>query len=85
MSAVFKPATTGVFQCGFSLVAGALLVIASLSAAGCSDEKVEPKQPDPDKAMLKKLDSEDPDKFLEGVDEAKKKYGSSDSKPSSEP
>jgi hypothetical protein len=85
MSGIFKPATKVVFRRGLRLVSGTLLVIASLSAAGCSDEKAEPKQPDPDKAMLKKLDSEDPDKFLEGVDEAKKKYGSNDSKPPSAP
>jgi hypothetical protein len=45
-----------------------------LFAPGCAPEP-EREQPPAEKDMLDKLDSDDPDKFLEGVDEAGKKYG----------
>jgi hypothetical protein len=48
---------------------------ASLTLAGCGDEAPEPEAPSAEKKMLDKLDSDDPDKFLEGVDEARGKYG----------
>jgi hypothetical protein len=41
--------------------------------AGCGDAPKE--EPTPEKKMLDKLDSDNPDTFLEGVDEAGKKYG----------
>jgi hypothetical protein len=50
-----------------------LLVALLCGAAGCGDAPKE--EPSPEKKMLDKLDSDDPDKFLEGVDEAGKKYG----------
>jgi hypothetical protein len=51
-----------------------LLLVPSLcAAAGCGDPPK--KEPPPEKQMLDKLDSDDPDTFLEGVDEAGKKYG----------
>jgi hypothetical protein len=53
---------------------GCVFVIALLCAVtGCGDAPKE--EPPPEKKMLDKLDSDDPDKFLEGVDEAGKKYG----------
>jgi hypothetical protein len=53
-----------------TVLAGSLLLL-----AGCGEENVEPHETASDKATLDKLDSEDPDKFLEGVDEARDKYG----------
>jgi hypothetical protein len=51
-----------------------LFLVTLLSpVAGCGDAPEE--EPTPEKKMLDKLDSDDPDKFLEGVDEAGKKYG----------
>jgi hypothetical protein len=47
----------------------------SLVMTGCGDEAPQPKAPPAEKKMLDKLDSDDPDKFLEGVDEARGKYG----------
>jgi hypothetical protein len=52
------------------LICGALL----LFTAGCTSEP-EKENPPAEQDMLDKLDSKDPDKFLEGVDEAGKKYG----------
>ena len=51
-------------------VGGLALLIAT---AGCN--KPEKTEPSPEKKMLDKLDSDNPDTFLEGVDEADKKYG----------
>ena len=53
-------------------VAVAGLVIA---LAGCNGTKPEKKEPTPEAKMLDKLDSDNADTFLEGVDEAEKKYG----------
>jgi hypothetical protein len=54
--------------------AGALACL-GLWCAGCGDEAPEPAEPTAEKKMLDKLDSDDPEKFLEGVDEARDKYG----------
>jgi hypothetical protein len=54
------------------------LAIAScclLAIAGCGDSEPETPEPPPEQKMLDKLDSDDSDKFLEGVDEARDKYG----------
>jgi hypothetical protein len=44
-------------------------------AAGCGDNQPKKEAPPPEQKMLDKLDSDDPNKFLEGVDEARDKYG----------
>jgi hypothetical protein len=42
---------------------------------GCGEKKPVRDDAPPEPEMLDKLESEDPDKFLEGVDEAREKYG----------
>jgi hypothetical protein len=51
--------------------------LVGLITAGCGDDPPEKETP-PEQKMLDKLDSDDPDKFLEGVDEAREKYGKKD-------
>ena len=57
------------------LIRAGAMACCSLTLAGCGDEAPEPEAPSAEKKMLDKLDSDDPDKFLEGVDEARGKYG----------
>ena len=57
------------------LVRAGAIAWVGLTLAGCGDEAPEPEAPSAEKKMLDKLDSDDPDKFLEGVDEARGKYG----------
>jgi hypothetical protein len=57
-------------------VAGSVaLASALLLFGGCGENKPVSDDSPPEPAMLDKLESEDPDKFLEGVDEARDKYG----------
>ena len=55
---------------GSIALAGALLL-----CGGCGENKPVRDDAPPQPEMIDKLDSEDPDKFLEGVDEARDKYG----------
>jgi hypothetical protein len=57
----------------FSLFAAVGGLVLFTATAGCN--KPEKTEPSPEKKMLNKLDSDNPDTFLEGVDEADKKYG----------
>jgi hypothetical protein len=49
------------------------VVLAVCPVFGCGEAPK--KEPAPEKKMLDKLESDDPETFLEGVDEAGKKYG----------
>ena len=42
---------------------------------GCGENKPVRDDSPPQPEMIDKLESDDPDKFLEGVDEARDKYG----------
>jgi hypothetical protein len=55
---------------GFVVVIGALTV-----TCGCGENKPVRNDAPPQPEMLDKLDSDDPDTFLKGVDEARDKYG----------
>jgi hypothetical protein len=46
-----------------------------LLCCGCGENKPVRNDEPPQPEVLDKLDSEDPDKFLEGVDEARDKFG----------
>jgi hypothetical protein len=55
---------------GFVVVIGALMV-----TCGCGENKPVRNDEPPQPEMLDKLESDDPDTFLKGVDEARDKYG----------
>jgi hypothetical protein len=55
---------------GFVASLGALLLV-----CGCGENKPVRKEEPPQPEVLEKLDSDNPDTFLKGVDEARDKYG----------